>query len=127
ERREYEHRRAHALLAQEFDEREPVHVREHSVGDDEIVSPLGRLEESLAPIARMIDGVATLAQPLQQELRGFLIVLDEEQMHQRLPVPTSEPMRASPPGPGSEPSPAALRAAASATARRTSSRRRRSA
>ena len=44
-------------------------MREHAVRDDEIVASFGRLEEPFTAVARVIHGVAALAQSFQQELR----------------------------------------------------------
>ena len=39
ERREHEHRRLAALLAQELHDRKPIHVRQHAIGDDGVELP----------------------------------------------------------------------------------------
>ena len=69
------------LRPQQLDDGEPVDVRQHAVGDDQVELPLGGAEQSLAAVGGMIDAVAALAQALDQEARRLGIVFDQQYMH----------------------------------------------
>ena len=80
---QHQHRSLDAPLAQTLDDREAVELRQHAIGHDEIELPLGGAVEPLAPIGGVLDGVAALAQPLDEEARGLGIVFDEQHVHWR--------------------------------------------
>ena len=88
ERRQHEHRRVLAVLAQHGDDGEAVEMRELAVGDDEVVGALGGAEQAFAAVGRDVDHIAAFAQPLRQEPGGFRVVLDEQQVHQARKVST---------------------------------------
>ncbi len=81
QRRQHQHRGADALGAQLLDDRQPVELRQHAVGDDEIEVALGGAEQAIAAVGGVIDGIAALAQPLDQEARRLGVILDEQYVH----------------------------------------------
>ena len=81
ERAQHQHRRGAPLLPQQLHDGEPVEMRQHAVGDDDVVVRLGGAKQAVPPVGGMIDRVAALAQPLQDEVRGFFVILDEQQTH----------------------------------------------
>ena len=81
ERRQHQYRSQDTLGPQQLDDRQPVDVRQHAVGHDEVELPLGGAIEPFAAVGGMIDTVAALAQALDQKARGLAVVLDEQYVH----------------------------------------------
>ena len=78
EGRQHQHRRGQPLAAHQLDDRQPIDVRQHPVGDHQVELPLGGAEQALAAVGGVIDAVAALAQAFHQEARGLGVVFDEE-------------------------------------------------
>jgi hypothetical protein len=77
-----EDRRALPGLTQHLDDGEPVDLAgQHAVHDDHVVRFARREEHSVAPVGRMIGGVARLLQSLDDELADALVVLDQQELH----------------------------------------------
>ena len=70
-------------LAQRLDDRQPVNVsREHAIHDDDIVRFAGRKEHAVTAVGRVVGGVTRLLQPLDDELRHALVILDQQYLHE---------------------------------------------
>src|SRR2546429_6567190 len=84
ERRQHQYRSQDTLGPQQLDDRQPVDVRQHAVGHDEVELPLGGAIEPFTSVDGMIDTVAALAQALDQKARGLGVVLDERSEERRV-------------------------------------------
>jgi hypothetical protein len=56
-------------------------MRQHAIGNDDIEVTAARLGEAGAAIGSVLDGVAALAQPPDEQARRFGIIFDEEHVH----------------------------------------------
>src|SRR5581483_7860195 len=82
ERAQDEDGRGVVRLAQRIDDGEPVDVAwEHAVHDDDVVPFADREEQTVAAVLGVIGSVAGLLQPLGDESRHPLVVLDDEDLH----------------------------------------------
>ena len=68
---------ASRFCAQLLDDGQPVDVRQHPVGDDQVELARGGPGEALRPVGGVIDRVAALPQPFDEKPRGLGIVLDK--------------------------------------------------
>ena len=97
--REHEDLRVHAARAQLAAELEAVaRARQHQVEDDEVRRRGHDLFEPRVGIARHVDRIALLGQPLLQELGDPLLVLDDDDLH-RGPSSGPGPVGGRPRGP----------------------------
>src|SRR6185436_14776058 len=81
ERRQDQHRRAIAALAQGRDDAQAVEVRQLAIRDDHVVRTVTGLVQAVTAVRTVLDTVAALAQSLDEILGGLQVVFDQEQAH----------------------------------------------
>ena len=81
ERGEDQNRRFVALRAQRGDERKAVHLRQHAVDDGHIIAALMGEIVARDAVGGVVDGMAGLAERLDEIARGVAIVFDDEDAH----------------------------------------------
>ena len=81
ERGQHQHRRHQALRAEQAQERDPVHVREHPVEDDHVIWPALGEGGAGHPVGRHVDNVALRGQDAFDQGGHLGFVLDHENLH----------------------------------------------
>ena len=76
-----QYRRREPRPPQLLNDRQPIDVGQHAVGDDQVELAREGAGEPLTPVGGVIDRVAALAQSLDEDPRGLGIVLDEQDVH----------------------------------------------
>jgi hypothetical protein len=77
-RRQEEDRRENLGATQRFDERQSVHLGQHSIDYENVVVGARREVKAIAAIDRMIDSVAMFLETALCERSGFSIVFDKQ-------------------------------------------------
>jgi hypothetical protein len=92
ERGEDQDGRAAARLAQRLDDAESVDVsRQHTIHDDDIVGLAGREKQAVPPVGGVLDRVTGLPQPVGDEARHALVVLDDQDLQGATPALSGAP------------------------------------
>src|SRR5678815_3485433 len=64
--------------AQRSQDRQPIDDRHHTVEDDKVEAGAGRHVQPVLAVRDMLDGMAFLLEAARQVVRGFAIVLDDQ-------------------------------------------------
>src|SRR5262249_58544535 len=73
----------HAAGAQRADQGQAVELRQHAVDDEHIVLAVKRQREAFLAVEGLIGNVADFAKRLGEIIRSVVIILDDEQTHER--------------------------------------------
>ena len=80
QRGEDQDRRFDVRRAQRPEHRQAVDHRQHAVENDEVEAAVGRAEQAVLAIGRLLDAMALLGQALGEIGRGFAIILDQQNL-----------------------------------------------